>query len=83
MEQLWGISISNFIYKFFTNILAKYIEPYAENISVNFSAAFVQSDQKQTIHLIFLCFNKHFFETNKQFDIKHSMGFEKGFPFLH
>jgi hypothetical protein len=30
IQQLWGISLLDVTYKIFTNILAKYIEPYAE-----------------------------------------------------
>ena len=47
MEPLCGIFLLNFIYKLFTNVLDKYIEPYAENFSANSSAAFVKTDQNR------------------------------------
>jgi len=53
MQQLWGISLLNVTYKIFTNILANYIEPYAEQTFGDYQCGF-RTNRSKTDHMFIL-----------------------------
>lgn len=62
-SNCWGISLLNVIYKTFTNILAKYIEPHVEQSFSESSPAYIETDPLQIIYLLFVWFTKSFINT--------------------
>jgi len=62
----------------FTNILAKYIEPYAEKSFGEYQCGFCTTRPKADYIFNIIMFYQTFYESNKYFVIKHSKGSENG-----
>jgi len=72
----------NVTYKMFNNILAVYIEPCTEKFFGEYQSGFL-TDRSRTDHIFTIrMLYQTFYESNKHFDTKNSIGSDNGIPVL-